>query len=169
MKTYIYNGEKVFLAYMNDMPGVKPIDHCADVGCYPVSAHNGCSVCCTVDEAYTGELYDECEIIDTSCINPGDSQRLLDGWWTKHYAEIDSVTQELCVVTDKYYDWTSALTCFLRNMFNSREDDPVLFDAEKWQKKWDAICSEYTNRISEDNPCDMPDIPSVKDMLERYE
>lgn len=168
MRTYIYNGEKVFLAHEDDMPGVKPIQtDGAGVGCYLVDAYNGVDVCLATDEAYCGEIgVDDLEIIDTMCVNPENDQHMLTGWWTKDYAEVDEVERELCIRTGRYHGWTSALTCFLRNMRNSREDQPEIFDEAEWQKEWDAVCDEYTSKVSDDNACDMPDIPTVKDMLE---
>lgn len=165
MRVYIYKGQRVFLEYEEDMPGVKPIQTSAGVGCYPVDAYNGTDTCSANDDAGLLDPEVEYEIVDTECVSLGNDQKLSLGWWTKDYAEYDLVNRQLCVGTDRYYDWTSELTRFLRAMCKELEEHPDWFNEAEWQKDWDKICEEYTSKVSDDNLCDMPDIPTVKDML----
>ena len=166
MKTYTYEGQRVFLAYDNDMPGVKPILWCGNTGCFPVESHNGCSVCAAVDES-DGDLFDgEVEIVADRCRNCENGQKLVEGWYTKWYAEIDEIERELCTRTTRYHDWTSDLTLFIDTLYDCSDNGVITRGlAEIKRKSWEDTVKHYYGIISKDNPLDPPDIPTFDDIL----
>ena len=168
MKTYFYKGQRVFLAYENDMPDAKPITSVGNVGCYPVSAYNGCATCITNDEVYTGEIDDESEIVPASCMNFEYEQALAEGWYTKYYAEFDEFERMLCVETTRYHRWTSELTRAINRLVDHEDNHTVVYKwfADSEREDWQNTVNEYRRKISSDNPLDFPDAPSFDAILE---
>lgn len=164
MNIYTYKGQQVFLANMADVPGVEPIDSFNSVGCFPVSAYNGCDTLLTYDsEDYFGEE----EIVCTECMNVENEQALAEAWYTKDYAEVDEVARQLCVRTTRYHRWTSELSRLIRRIEDKADDGVVSKDfVDECRKDWTDTVKSYTDKISPDNPLDAPDIPSIEDVLE---
>lgn len=166
MKTYIYKGKKVFLAYTDDMPGVTPLDCLGTIGCYQAEQYNGCPTQRTVDESYSGECEDDSEIICTECLNFENEQALSLGWYTKFYAEADEFERELCVKTTQYHSWTSELSHQIRSIWNKQENHVIpKWWADSERDSWNDTIEQYRKKISHENPCDLPDVMTFDDIL----
>ncbi len=168
MKTYIYKGQKVFLAYMDQMPGVKPLEDDGETGCYPIELYNGCSTCCSIDESYDGEYDTEDEIVYTECQNIENEQGLCPGWYTRDYAVVDEFRRELCVNTTRYHRWTSELSRLIRAIWDKQEDYAIpKWWADSERESWKETIERYRKNISADNQLELPYVMTFDEILEQ--
>lgn len=171
-RVYTYKGQDVFLASLDDMPGVEPFDDCgterATIGCFPVDSYNGCPVCSSCDEYHDIFNEDICfekdEIILAECVDPFNQKKLKECWWTKRYAADDDVKRRLCTVTDDTYEWTSELTKIICRVKNFAHEG-LLFkdDFEYLDLSWVNVINRYKRRYREFGKLDAySDIKSFK-------
>lgn len=139
IQTYNLNGTVVYLADMDDVPGVTPIDYVGNIGAYTVDSYNGCLVRCTTDDAYSGVSSDcDTAIISAACVNPENDQRLVEGWWTKEYYTDDLFSREYLTTTDNYYDWTSARTRMINRLVDKSREGVITAEAySALEEEWD--------------------------------
>lgn len=161
MYTYTYLNYPVFIALTSDMEGVTPIDTCGDFGIFPAFAHNGCDTYRTEDDAYAGNDPNGEEIVVASCINPENDQCLLDGIYTKRYALLDKIEQQLVVKTGDYHEWTSERARFESELWDAHEGYITEDEAEKYKAQWSETVREYIPN----GTCPELDIPTFEDLL----
>lgn len=144
IKVYNYNDVLVFLAFEDDVKGVKPLDTDGNIGAYPIECYDGSTVCCTTEEVYSGEWVDEVEIVCCECVSPENDQSLLIGWWSIDYAINDEFERTFLVTTDRYYDWTSERTKMLEKLSIASVDDVVTREVyTKLKLEWDNMVSRF--------------------------
>lgn len=154
IKVYKYNDVRVFLAYEDDVKGVKPLDTSGNIGAYPIECYNGSTVCCTTEEVYIGDYVDDdLEIACCECVNPENDKRLLIGWWSIDYAIRDEFERIFLVATDRYYDWTSERTKMLEKLCNASDDDVVTREVYtelklEWDNMVNRFCQEHIVLLS---------------------
>ena len=157
-KTPIYalNGTVVFLADMNDIPGVTPIDYAGNIGAYALESYNGCPVRCTTDDAYS-EYSGCCTIISAECVNPENGQRLVEGWWTKEYYSDDFFNREFLTATDKYYDWESFRTRMINRIVNKSHEGVITAEIySELEEEWDNAVLDAVRECANYSASDAP-------------
>ena len=141
--TYTLNGTTVYLADMDDVPGVTPIEHIGNIGAYPIESYNGCSVLCTTDDSYSCESECGTAIVAGVCVNPDNGQRLVEGWWTVDYYQEDCYKREYITVTDQYYDWISARKQMIDRIEEESHEGIITAGTyNKYKDEWDAAVTE---------------------------
>ena len=97
------------------------------------------SLTCESDCAEDGE-----EITDAPIRNEENEQKLLfDGVWsTVDYQKSDEYVRELCVTTDRFYDWTSS-----RKRMLDRIESASRKDLESLRAEWKDIVSQYSDPL----------------------
>lgn len=143
---YTYNGNTVILADVADMAqytDVEPLDTCRGIGAY-LATDDVIQLACQHDlcretyddsySAYSGNV----EIIDTEVVNVENPQRLTDEWVSKEYALRDEAERELCVTTDRYYDWTSE-----RSKMIDRVSNALTSTVDALRQEWEHIVNGY--------------------------
>lgn len=157
IQVYSFNGTLVFLAYTDDMPGVKPLETAGDIGAYNVNDYNGCDVCLTTDDIYSGPSEDGAGIITAECVNPGNDQKLVEGWWTEQYNEDDEFEREYLTTTDSHYDWTSERSHMIKQIENASREGMLATDTYASLKaEWDKAVTEAARNCSNYTASDAP-------------
>lgn len=177
--TYEYEGKKVFLAFENEMPEVKPLEICGNTGCYPVEEYCKCTgdALLTEDEIY-GFACDEVEeICVADFISPENHQYLTSGWVTRSYAAAALVEYKLCVRTNRYYNWTSELTDFIKKVERKAVDGCITTEQSKeLEEEWNEILADTMadaeKMLSNSNDCaysySADSIPTFEDIIKHY-
>ena len=161
MYTYTYLNNPVFIALTCDMEGVNPIETCGDYGIYPESSYNGCDTFRANDDLYSGIEPNGEEIVVASCINPENDQCLLEGIYTKKYALLDKIEQQLVVKTGDYHGWTSERARLESELWDAHEGYITEDEAEKYKAQWSETVREYIPN----GTCPELDIPTFEDLL----
>lgn len=96
--TYLYDGHKVFVAYPEDMPGVKDIEgnvpSSSDKHIYPMSDYNGCETLLTDDDDIPGNYGGEREIDYAYCTNPENEEEQTYGVWSCAWIDADEIDDD---------------------------------------------------------------------------
>ncbi len=141
---YSYNEKPVFIAFVDDVTGITPIEESGNMGIFPVSAYNGCEVCLTNDDVYGGDESLGEEIVCTECVNPENPQKLVDHFWAKKYAEQDEFERMFITCTDKFYAWTSERTRMIDKIYDKSEEGCISAeDYRELKADWDKSVSEF--------------------------
>lgn len=86
--TYIYDKHRGFLAYVDNMPGVDPLEEYDGVGFYPIEQYNGCETLLTYEDSY-GVYEGEFEIDINTCRNIENDQDKVTWWISNLYIELE--------------------------------------------------------------------------------
>lgn len=162
MYTYTYLNNPVFIALTSDMEGVNPIETSGEYGIYPTSSYNGCETLRANDDLYSLFETNGEEIVVASCINPENDKCLLDGIYTKRYALLDKIEQQLVVKTGDYHEWTSERARLESELWDAHEGYITEEEAEKYKEQWSETVREYIP----DGTCPELDIPNFEDLLQ---
>ena len=152
MNEYMLKGVKGFLLEV-DNPKVKninPIDSNSYYGFYSLEQISGIDI----NEKDTKlEYFDEHngqfssnEIVLNSIVNPENKQTLIsEVWVNKDLFEDDLYERELLIETNKFYEWESERTKFIRKIMEYK------LSREEAEKEWDEIIKDYNglNHYSE--------------------
>lgn len=149
IKVYKYNDVRVFLAYEDDVKGVKPLDTSGNIGAYPIECYDGSTVCCTTEEVYGYEYEDDVEIVCCECVNPENEQTLVSGWWSLEYAIQNEFDRTFLVATDRYYGWRSERSKMIDELYEVSEDNVVPRKVyAELKSEWDENVRQYCKQYS---------------------
>ena len=158
MKTYanyLYNGIPSVLLYEEDAlrlcPAQEPLS--TDGGFHPyeltdelaaaIEAENFLP-CGNYEDSYLGGWTEATEIGYNTVRNIENDQRTVIEWTSNEYAMMDEAERELCVTTDRYYDWTSARAEMIRQIEGG-------YDIQELEKEWNTKCAEYESVLDSIN------------------
>lgn len=91
-----------------------------------------------------------CEVVHTDYINLFNEQSLTMGYCDEETASQLDAFRELCVFTDRYYDWRSEATIMCEyiyrqcgNVYGEFHMDTLVANLARYKEEWDEICAKW--------------------------